>query len=101
MALDRNNFVENSINMSLAAILNDDWSDYEDRKKKTGNKCYFFQPTMGWEVNYYSEKIKKHCPELNSDSIKIAINSYSRFAPEPHIRENALKWIIKRLEVSL
>lgn len=60
--------------MSKRTILEDDWSDYDDRKKKKGD-ANFFACTESWEVDYLVNKIKKHHHEILESRIREAISS--------------------------
>jgi len=47
------------------AVLNEDWSDYDDKKKKHEDAKYF-SCEEPWEVDYLVRKLKKHYPAKTS-----------------------------------
>ncbi len=59
--------------MSKKEILGDDWSDYDDRKKKKGD-ANFFACSEIWEENFLVDKILKFHDELSEDEIRTAIS---------------------------
>lgn len=86
--------------MLIENILNDDWTDYDDIKKRNNSDPRTFIPEQRWEANYLVNKIAKHCPDLDIDDIKAALFSYSKYATNARRREDAIKWILKRMEVN-
>lgn len=55
-------------------ILADDWSDYDNKKKK-GVDARFFSCEEQWERDYLINKILKHYPYKTKDAIAKAISS--------------------------
>jgi hypothetical protein len=55
-------------------ILKEDWSDYDNRKKKWEDR-FFFSCEESWEVDYLVTKIKKIYPLKTDTAIRAAITS--------------------------
>jgi hypothetical protein len=54
-------------------VLADDWSDYDDRKKRGGNDRNNFSCQESWEREYLVKKIRKAYPQYSEERIKEAI----------------------------
>ena len=77
-------------------ILNEDWSDYDDKKKKHAD-ARFFSCEEVWEVDYLVKKIKKHEPYKTEDAIRKAIASCCLTIPAPRPREKFVKCVMGKL----
>lgn len=55
-------------------ILNEDWSEYDNKKKKWQDR-FFFSCEESWEVDYLVAKIRKVYPLKSEASIRAAISS--------------------------
>ena len=65
-------------------ILNDNWSDYDKKKKKWEDR-FFFSCEESWEVDYLVSKIRKIYPLKSESAIRAAITSCCKeiLAPRP------------------
>ena len=85
--------------MPVHKILQDDWSDYDDKKKKHAD-ARDFACTEDWEVKYLIEKIAKHFPNLSHDEIKKAISSCCASTRAPHPRKEFVACVMSKLNVN-
>jgi hypothetical protein len=65
-------------------ILNEDWSDYDNRKKIEDR--LFFSCEEAWEVDYLLDKIRKYVPHKTDAEIRQAILSCCTEIPAPRPR---------------
>ncbi|REC49942.1 MULTISPECIES: hypothetical protein [Chryseobacterium] len=84
--------------MSKRTILEDDWSDYDDRKKKKGD-ANFFACTESWEVDYLVRKIRKQHPEISELRIREAISSCCRTIPGNKPRKEFVECVAGKLNI--
>lgn len=77
-------------------ILNEDWSEYDNKKKK-GVDARFFSCEESWEVDYLVNKIRKHEPNKSRDAILVAIRSCCIEIPAPRPRERFVRCVMGRL----
>jgi len=77
-----------------ARILNDDWSDY-DNKKKEDRK--YFSCEEAWEVDYLVKKIKKFNPNKSEVTIRQAIHTCCRLVPAPRPRAAFVACVMGKL----
>lgn len=77
-------------------ILNDNWSDYDDRKKK-GIDARFFSCEEPWERAYLLRKIRKHNPGYSEEAINRAINTCCTEIPAPRPRTTFVTCVMQRL----
>lgn len=84
--------------MSVQKILNEDWSEYDNRKKKHQDSK-FFACTEDWEVRYLMEKISKHFPQFSTDQIKKAIADCCATVKAPHPRKEFVECVMNKLNV--
>jgi len=54
-------------------ILNEDWTDYDNKKIRDGRDGRFISCEESWEVEYLVGKIRKHLPGKSDVQIKDAI----------------------------
>jgi hypothetical protein len=85
--------------MSIKKILEDDWSEYDNKKIRGRQDAKDFACTEPWEVEYLLKKIKKHHPELTETAIKLAIEACCRALPAPHPRQPFVECVAKRLYI--
>jgi len=78
------------------AVLNEDWSYYDDKKKKLGDSSDF-ACTERWEVDYLVDKLKKHFPKKEEAAIRSAIEACCKQVGAPHPREKFVDCVVKRL----
>jgi len=77
-------------------ILNDDWSYYDDRKKK-GVDRLFFACEESWEVDYLVSKIRKIYPAKTETGIRAAILSCCKEVPAPRPRDKFVRCVMSKL----
>ena len=77
-------------------VLNEDWSDYDDRKKKSAD-AHFFSCTESWERAYLVRKIRKVYPRYSEDVIGVAISACCREVGAPHSRKGFVECVMRRL----
>lgn len=82
--------------MSKQSILNEDWEDYDDRKKKKEDRIYF-SCDEEWEIDYLVKKIHKRYPSIETDRIRAAIGQCCNSVPAPRPREKFVECVMKRL----
>jgi len=82
--------------MSAKIILEGEWSDYDDRKKKKEDRL-FFSCEEKWEVEYLVEKIHKKFPHIDVDKIHIAIKQCCNSVAPPRPRKTFVECVMKRL----
>jgi hypothetical protein len=78
-------------------ILNEDWSDYDNRKiieRKDDSK---FSCEERWEVEYLADKLKKHYPLKSHQTILQAISQCCIKARAPHPRERFVECVTSNL----
>lgn len=84
--------------MSLK-VLNEDWSDYDNRKIRDRRDTRFFAFTENWELDYLIRKYKKAHPYLTEAAIKTAISECSVKTAAPLPREQFIQCVSERLGV--
>jgi hypothetical protein len=84
------------ITMSANTILNESWSDYDDKKKK-GVDSRFFSCEEQWERDYLKRKIKRLFPSLNEISIEAAIGSCCTEISAPRPRKQFVECVMRKL----
>ena len=77
-------------------VLNRDWSEYDDRKKKYGDSRYF-SCTEPWERDYLIEKIRNAYPQHEEATIKMAIQFCCRETSSPYPREKFVECVMEKL----
>jgi len=78
------------------AVLNEDWSDYDNRKK-LGEDRRYFACTESWEVDYLIRKLKRHYPGKSEQQIRAAIEACCSRVGAPHPREKFVDCVTARL----
>lgn len=77
-------------------VLNEDWSDYDNRKKK-GVDSYFFSCTESWEEDYLVKKIQKHYA-LPEAKIRSAIKECCNTVPGNKPRDKFVQCVMSKLK---
>lgn len=77
-------------------ILNEDWSVYDDKKKKWEDR-FFFSCEESWEVDYLVAKIRKAYPLKSEASIRAAISSCCKEVPAPRPRDKFVRCVMSKL----
>jgi hypothetical protein len=78
-------------------VLNEDWSDYDNRKIRDLRDAKDFACTESWEVDYLVSKIRKVYPTYNENTIRNAISSCCRTVGAPHPRKAFVECVMQRL----
>lgn len=78
-------------------ILNEDWTDYDDRKIRDKRDSNFFACSESWEVNYLINKIRKHYPMYTESQIKNAIAACCNAIAAPRPRKQFVECVMLRL----
>lgn len=77
-------------------ILNENWSDYDNRKKRWEDR-FFFSCEESWEVAYLVSKIKKKYPSKSEQDIRTAIASCCREISAPHPRDKFVRCVMSKI----
>lgn len=77
-------------------ILNEDWSDYDNKKKKYEDR-FFFSCDEDWEIDYLLKKIKRHLPQKTDADIRNAINSCCKEIAAPRHRKTFVECVMRKL----
>jgi hypothetical protein len=77
-------------------ILNDDWSEYDQKKKKYTDR-FFFSCEENWEVDYLVKMIKKHFSGKAESTIRAAIASCCWQMSAPRPREAFVRCVVRKL----
>lgn len=85
--------------MSTQRLLEGDWSEYDDRKKRGGSDSDNFSCTEEWEIDYLVRKIREQYPGLTETSIKNAISACCKQVPTPRPRKTFVTCVMKRLGI--
>lgn len=80
------------------AILTEDWSDYDNKKKKYEDR-FFFSCEEKWEVDYLVGKIHKKHPELSTERIREAIGECCKTVHGNKPRVKFVNCVTERLGV--
>jgi len=78
-------------------LLNEDWSDYDNRKKKREDRL-FFSCEEQWELDYLISKLRKYFPRKTDQELKTAIASCCREVPAPRPRERFVRCVFGKLQ---
>jgi hypothetical protein len=79
------------------AVLLEDWSDYDNRKKKKEDRL-FVSCEESWEVDYLVGKFRKHFPYKTEVAIRQAIASCCREIPAPRPRDRFVNCVVSKLQ---
>lgn len=85
--------------MSLHSVLNEDWSEYDDRKKRGGADHRNFACTEQWEADDLIRKIDKQHPNVSKEEIRNAITACCKQIGAPHPRVEFVACVMKRLDL--
>ena len=78
-------------------VLNEDWSDYDNKKKKKEDRL-FFSCEEQWEVDYLVKKLKRYYPAKTETQIRSAIESCCRTVRAPRPRTEFVACVTSRLD---
>jgi len=79
-----------------AKVLNEDWSEYDNKKKKATD-ANFFACTESWEVDYLVRVIKKAYPVYSDTAIRGAISACCIQVGGNHPRDKFVACVMQRL----
>ena len=82
--------------MSATRVLNEDWSEYDNRKLRWDDR-HFFSCEETWEVDYLVRQIRKHYPYTSEVTIRNAIASCCRTVNAPRPRKAFVECVTSRL----
>jgi hypothetical protein len=77
-------------------VLNEDWSDYDNRKKRWEDR-FFFSCEETWEVDYLIRKIQKHEKYKTETAIRQAIAACCKEIPAPRPRDKFVRCVMGKL----
>ncbi|MCW3105730.1 MAG: hypothetical protein JWQ09_236 [Segetibacter sp.] len=77
-------------------VLNENWSDYDDRKKRHAD-ARFFSCEEAWERDYLIKKIRKVYPQYGEALIQAAISACCLEVRAPRPRKTFVECVIRRL----
>lgn len=77
-------------------ILKEDWSDYDNKKKKQEDRLNF-SCEEPWEVDYLIGKIKKVYPLKTETAIRAAISSCCNAVAAPRPRDKFVRCVMNKL----
>ena len=86
--------------MSVHKVLQEDWSEYDDKKKKHAD-ARDFACTEEWEVDYLVKKIKKHFSQFSDEQIRKAIKECCASTKPPHPRNTFVECVVNRLNATV
>ena len=78
-------------------VLNEDWSEYDNRKISDGRDRAFFSCEESWEVEFLVRQIRKHKPMKSDAEVKSAIAYCCRFIPGNKPRKAFVECVMDRL----
>lgn len=81
----------------LQKILDSDWSEYDNKKKKSIDGR-FFACTEPWEVQYLIKKIRSFHPEYSDLNISRAITSCCLSLARPHPLHEFIQCVLIKLK---
>ncbi len=77
-------------------VLDENWSDYDDKKKKTRDAS-FFSCEESWEREYLIRKIRKVYPQYSEAAITAAISACCMQVRAPRPRKAFVECVMERL----
>lgn len=86
--------------MEANKILQEDWSEYDNKKKKHTD-ANFFACTESWEVDYLLGKIIKHFPQFSKERVKKAIEDCCATVKAPHPRKEFVQCVMSKLKTDV
>jgi hypothetical protein len=83
--------------MSAQRILNENWSDYDNKKIRDKRDSRYFACDEQWEIDYLVIYIKKHFPFHTDTQILNAIASCCKTIPAPRPRKEFVECVVSKL----
>lgn len=78
-------------------ILNEDWSEYDNRKIRDGRDKSKVSCEETWEINYIVTKLRRHFPDKADMAIKAAMSECCQSIKAPRPRVVLMECVTKRL----
>jgi len=78
-------------------VLNEDWSDYDDRKIRDSRDAKYFACDESWEREYLIKKIRS-VYNYERDTIAKAIDKCCESVPAPRPRKQFVECVMRRLQ---
>lgn len=78
-------------------VLNEDWSDYDNRKRTREDRL-FFSCEESWEREYLLKKLKRHYPRKSEAEISSAIDACCKTVSAPRPREKFVACVTAKLD---
>jgi hypothetical protein len=85
------------MNVMAHPVIDEDWSDYDDRKIKEQKNSSKFSCEDRWEIEYLADKLKKHYPQKSHKLILQAISNCCLKSGAPHTREVFIECVTSNL----
>jgi hypothetical protein len=83
--------------MSAQKILNENWSDYDNKKIRDNRDSRYFACDEEWEIDYLIRYIKKHYPYHSDTQILNAITNCCKTVPTPRPRKTFVECVVSKL----
>jgi hypothetical protein len=74
-------------------VLNEDWTDYDNRKIRDRRDSSRFSCDEAWEVDYLVSKLKKHFPFKSDTSIRSSISACCNTIKAPRQRDEFVECV--------
>ncbi|GEP95902.1 hypothetical protein CCY01nite_21620 [Chitinophaga cymbidii] len=81
----------------LHPVLNEDWSDYDNRRIRDGRDRSKFSCEEQWEVDYLVNKLRRYFPSKTDSAIRNAISSCCTTVRAPRPRQEFVECVVRRL----
>jgi hypothetical protein len=78
-------------------ILEDDWSDYDNKKIRDRRDSKNFSCTEQWEIEYLVTKICKHYPQYSKQEVLAVIKQVCTEDIAPHPRDRFVQRVMQIL----
>ncbi len=83
-----------------AKVLDENWSEYESRKRQAGLDPFLFDSLQPWEVEFLVVIIGKTLPNYLPASIKTALEGCCLIDKGPHPRKAVVECVLRRLQLT-
>lgn len=83
--------------MSVQKKLNENWSDYDNKKIRDKRDSRYFDCEEAWEKEYLLNQIKKHLPSRANSQIVNAIESCCKTVAAPRPRKIFVECVVSKL----
>ena len=80
--------------MAFHRVLNEDWSEYNYRKKSAGTDPSYFSASEKWEIEFLEDKIARTHPGLSHAEIKKAIIATGKILVPPCPRSTFVQCVM-------